>query len=203
MRPQDVGFGDTQLVLGKHSGRHALESRLAKLGYKLKPKELESVFVNFKQIADKKKEVFDDDIIAMVDTRLDDAPSAYQLSRLSVKTETKKNPQVSIELKIKGKIKAGEGTGSGPVDAAYKILDKILQKKTTLLDYQIHSVTMGKDAQGEVTVKIQAPDGQVIRGQGLSTDVIEASVRAYLDAINKMEFHRSQVSKKGRSAHGV
>ncbi len=104
--------------------------------------------------------------------------------------------------KVKGSVKSASGTGSGPVDAAYKIVDKILQRKTRLLDYQIRSVTVGKDAQGEVTVKIEGPSGQVILGQGLSTDVIEASVKAYLDAINKMVY-RSQVSKKGRAAYGV
>jgi len=202
MRPEDVGFGETQLVLGKHSGRHALDSRLTKLGYELGPKELDAVFKNFKELADKKKEVFDDDLIAMVDTRLDDAPKTVELAYLSVQSESGKDPKVSIRLKVKGAERSASGTGSGPVDAAYKIIDKILQRKTRLLDYQIRSVTVGKDAQGEVTVKIQGPAGQVLLGQGLSTDVIEASVKAYLDAINKMVY-RSQVSKKGPAAYGV
>jgi 2-isopropylmalate synthase len=202
MRPEDVGFGETMLVLGKHSGRHALESRLHKLNYKLDAKELDKVFTNFKVLADKKKEVFDDDLIALVDNEIASTPKTVALSYLSVLSQSGKDPKVSIRLKVKGKEKAAAGTGSGPVDAAYKLVDKILQRKTRLLDYQIRSVTVGKDAQGEVTVKIAGTGGQVLLGQGLSTDVIEASVKAYLDAINKM-MYRSQVSKKGPAAYGV
>jgi 2-isopropylmalate synthase len=202
MRPEDVGFGETQLVLGKHSGRHALESRLKKLNYELSAKELEHVFANFKTLADKKKEVFDEDLLALVDSEIASTPKTIELKYLSVLSQSGKDPKVAIRLKEKGREKSAEGTGSGPVDAAYKLIDKLLKRKTRLLDYQIRSVTVGKDAQGEVTVKVQAPGGQVILGQGLSTDIIEASVKAYLDAINKM-IHRSQVSKKGQAAYGV
>ncbi len=201
MRPQDVGFGDTQLVLGKHSGRHALENRLMKLNYHLNQKELEQIFKNFKQLADKKREVFDDDLVALVDKEISTTPKTFELAYLSLLSETGKDPKVTIHLKAKGKTLKGAGTGSGPVDAAYKIIDKLIQRKTRLLDYQIRSVTVGKDAQGEVTVKVQGPADQVILGQGVSTDVIEASVKAYLDAINKI-VSRSQ-SKKGRDTHGV
>ena len=202
MRPEDVGFGETRIVLGKHSGRHALETRLAKLNYKLSAHDLDRIFTEFKQLADKKKEVFDDDLMALVDNEIASSPKTYELLYLSVLSQSGKKPQVSIRLKVKGKQKSVSGSGSGPVDAAYKIIDKIIQKKTRLLDYQIRSVTVGKDAQGEVTVKVQGPDKQMILGQGLSTDIIEASVKAYLDAINKMVY-RSQVSKKGQAAHGV
>jgi 2-isopropylmalate synthase len=203
MRPEDVGFGETLLVLGKHSGRHALESRLTKLNYKLDAKELERVYTEFKILADKKKEVFDDDLIALVDSEISSAPKTVDLKYLSVLSQSGKAPQVSIKLKVKEALKSTSGSGSGPVDAAYKLVDKILQRKTKLLDYQIRSVSTGKDAQGEVTVKIQgAAAGQVILGQGLSTDIIEASVKAYIDAINKMMF-RSQVSKKGPAPYGV
>ncbi len=202
MRPEDVGFGETKLVLGKHSGRHALESRLGKIGYKLSPKELDKVFEDFKTLADKKKEVFDDDIAALVDTRIAGTPKRYELAYLRVLTESGKDPTVSVKIKDKGKVLSASGTGSGPVDAAYKLVDKMIKRKTKLLDYQIRSVTVGKDAQGEVTIKVEGQAGHVVLGQGLSTDVIEASVRAYLDAINKM-VHRSQASSKGRLDHGV
>lgn len=202
MRPEDVGFGETQIVLGKHSGRHALEARLAKLNFTLSQKELDKVFANFKELADKKKEVFDDDLIALVDSEISSTPKVYQLLHLSVLSQSDKAPKVTIRLKDKHKTVEGTGTGSGPVDAAYKVIDKMVSCKTKLLDYQIRSVTVGKDAQGEVTVKIQGPSGQVILGQGLSTDVIEASVKAYLDAINKLVY-RSQVSKKGKTGYGV
>jgi 2-isopropylmalate synthase len=137
-----------------------------------------------------------------VDKEISTTPKAYELAYLSVLAETGKGPKVAIRLKFKNKVLKGAGTGSGPVDAAYKIIDKMLRQKTRLLDYQIRSVTVGKDAQGEVTVKVQGHADQVILGQGVSTDVIEASVKAYLDAINKI-VARAQDPKKGRAAHGV
>ncbi len=202
MRPEDVGFGETMLVLGKHSGRHALENRLTRLGFKLTAKELDLAFQSFKILADKKKEVFDDDLVALVDKEIVTAPKTYELLYLSVLTESDKNPKVTVRIKSKGKVLTGSGTGSGPVDAAYKLIDKMLNRKTRLLDYQIHSVTVGKDAQGEVTVKVAGENERVIIGQGLSTDVIEASVKAYLNAINKIVY-RPHGSKKGRLAYGI
>jgi len=202
MRPEDVGFGETKLVLGKHSGRHALENRLAKLGYKLQSKELDRVFRDFKVLADKKKEVFDEDLEALVDQEIASTPKTYTLHYLSVLTQSDKNPKVAIEIKAKGKILSASGTGSGPVDAAYKIIDKVIKRKMRLLDYQIRSVTVGKDAQGEVTVKVEGARGETFIGRGLSTDVIEASVNAYLDAINKI-LHKGQISQKAGMAYGV
>ncbi len=196
MRPEDVGFGETQLVLGKLSGRHALETRLSKLGYKLSAKELDKAFQTFKQLADKKKEVFDDDLIALVDTEIVSAPKTYELVHLSVSTHSGQEAKVHLRVRCHGKVREAEGSGNGPVDAAYKIIDKIVSHKPKLLDYQIRAVTVGKDAQGEVTVKVHDPGStRAIMGQGVSTDVIEASVQAYLDAINKIAF-RGQAQKK-------
>ncbi|MBI2095470.1 MAG: 2-isopropylmalate synthase [Candidatus Omnitrophica bacterium] len=202
MRPEDVGFGETQLVLGKHSGRHALENRLAKLGFKLNGKELELVFEDFKALADKKKEVFDDDLVALVEKEIAAVPEAHKLVYLRVLTESGEGPKVTLRLRSKGKVAAGTGTGSGPVDAAYKLIDRMIRRRTRLLDYQIRSVTVGKDAQGEVTLKIEGDRGEVVIGRGLSTDVIEASVKAYLDAINKIA-HRSQAARQAKAAYGV
>lgn len=203
MRPEDVGFGETRLVLGKHSGRHALESRLTKLGYKLSEKELAVVFVDFKNLADKKKEIFDEDLVALVDKEIGSIPKTFALKHLRVVTETKKAPSVEMDMTVKGKFVKAVGSGNGPVDAAYKVIDKIIGRpKTKLLDYQIRSVTVGKDAQGEVSVKVQGENNEVILGHGYSTDVIEASVLAYLDAQNKLVF-RSQKTKKERPTYGV
>ncbi len=202
MRPEDVGFGETQLVLGKHSGRHALENRLSKLGYALKPKELDIVFGDFKALADKKKEVFDDDLVALVEKEIVATPKTYALVFLGVVAETGKDPVVTLKIQSKSKFLSAKGTGSGPVDAAYKIIDRLIKRKTRLLDYQIRSVTVGKDAQGEVSVKVEGARDEVIIGRGLSTDVIEASVKAYLDAINKI-LYKPLISKKDRVAHGV
>ena len=186
MRPEDVGFGETRLVLGKHSGRHALENRLAKLGFKLNAKEMETVFEDFKVLADKKKEVFDDDLTALVERQIVSAPKVYELVFFSLLTASGKDPQVTVKIKHRNKIQTATGSGTGPVDAAYKTIDKIIGRKIRLMDYQIRSVTVGKDAQGEVTVKVEGDGGETIIGQGLSLDVIEASVRAYLDAANKI-----------------
>ena len=175
---------------------------LEELGYKLKKDEIEQIYQKFLQVADKKKEVFDDDLLALVDKEVVATPKTYELFYLSVLTESHKDPKVTLKVKLKGKVLTASGTGSGPVDAAYKLIDKLLNRKTRLLDYQIHSVTVGKDAQGEVTVKVAGENEKVIIGQGLSTDVIEASVKAYLNAINKID-HRTQGSKKGRRAYGV
>ncbi len=202
MRPEDVGFGETQLVLGKHSGRHALENRLAKLGFKLSPKELELVFGDFKTLADKKKEVFDDDLAALVEREIVATPETHKLVYLRVLTESGGEPKVTLKLRSKGKTLSAAGTGSGPVDAAYKLIDQMIRRRTRLLDYQIRSVTVGKDAQGEVTLKIEGDQGEVVIGRGLSTDVIEASVKAYLDAINKIA-HRHRGDKKAKAAYGV
>ncbi|MGH7198261.1 MAG: 2-isopropylmalate synthase [Candidatus Omnitrophota bacterium] len=202
MHPADVGFGETLLVLGKHSGRHALENRLVKMGYKLHDKELDRVFQDFKVLADKKKEVFDEDLAALVDKEIVSTPKIYELVYLGVTTESGKEPKVTLKIKAKSKVLTAKGTGSGPVDAAYKTVDKLTGRKTKLLDYQIRSVTVGQDAQGEVTVKIEGTRGESIIGLGLSTDVIEASVKAYLDAINKL-LHRHAVLKEGRVPFGV
>ena len=174
-----------------------------KLGYKLSAKELDRTFESFKHLADRKKEVFDDDIVALVDKEIVSAPKTYELVYLSVATQSDKAPKVSLKIRHKGKSHDASGTGSGPVDAAYKTVDKVVDHKTRLLDYQIRSVTVGKDAQGEVTVKVQdQKSGEVVLGQGVSTDVIEASVSAYLDAINKI-IYRAQSSKKESKAYGV
>ncbi|OIO36211.1 MAG: 2-isopropylmalate synthase [Candidatus Omnitrophica bacterium CG1_02_46_14] len=202
MRPEDVGLVETQLVLGKHSGRHALHNRLTKLGYKLSSQELNLTFQNFKVLADKKKEVFDEDLVALVDKEVVTIPKICELLFLSVLTASQKKSKVTLKIKFKSKVLCASGTGSGPVDAAYKLIDKMLNRKTRLLDYQIHSVTVGKDAQGEVTVKIAGDGGRVILGQGLSTDVIEASVKAYLNAINKIVY-QPRGSKKERLTYGV
>ena len=140
--------------------------------------------------------------MALVDTEIIAAPKTYELAYLSVLTESGKDPKVTLRLKCRGKLLSASGAGSGPVDAAYKTIDKMIKRKTRLLDYQIRSVTVGKDAQGEVTVKVEGARGETIIGRGLSTDVIEASVHAYLDAINKI-LHKSLPSKKEGPAYGV
>ncbi len=186
MSPEDVGVPAAGgLVLGKHSGRHAFKDRLKTLGIELNDVQLDRAFEQFKHLADKKKQVFDEDLIAIVD---DDAKSAYQtweLKSLLVTSGTNIAPQVEITLVSKGKTYAKKSSGDGPVDACYKAIEAITKRKAELLEYGIQSVTQGKDALGEVTVKVTVDDKSVI-GHGASTDIIEASAKAFINAINKV-----------------
>ena len=183
--PADVGFGETRIVLGKHSGRHAFRDRLKKLGLELNGRGLEKAFARFKALADKKKAIFDEDIEAIVEDEVRAAPEVYRLRQFYVASGNQVEPQARLELKFKNKILKASSGGDGPVDACYKAVDKITGMKGKLVDYQLHSITSGKDALGEVTVRVSS-GGKVVSGRGASTDIIEASIKAYLSAMNKM-----------------
>ncbi|HNV24203.1 MAG TPA: 2-isopropylmalate synthase, partial [Candidatus Omnitrophota bacterium] len=159
MRPEDVGFMETGLVLGKHSGRHAFKERLKLLGVQIKDEELDKAFIRFKSVADKKKQVFDEDLLAIVEDEVKVFQKVWTLESLKAEIGTDIAPQVHVELKFKGKTFKKTSTGDGPVDACYKAIDDITKMKGELLDYSIQSVTQGKDALGEVTVKV-AIDGK-------------------------------------------
>jgi 2-isopropylmalate synthase len=185
MRPQDVGFGESRLVLGKHSGRHALNARLIKLGYKFSDEKLQKIFEAFKNLADKKKEVFDDDLKALVEDQVHVVSETYKLHSFQVITGTDADPKAMVKIKKQGKVKEAKGTGDGPVDACYKAIDKITNFKGKLLDYSIRSVTSGKDALGEVSIKVDFK-GRIVSGRAADTDIIKSSIKAYLNAVNKM-----------------
>ena len=185
LKPSDVGVEKTKLVLGKHSGRHAFRERLKKLGFHLKEKEVNRTFQEFKILADKKKEVFDEDIIAIVEDIVMAIKKRYHLEYLQVTSGTNVIPSASLKLKYKKKIVKAASTGDGPVDACYKAIDKATGIKGKLLNYSLRSITGGKDALGDVSVRVKAK-GEVISGRGSSTDIIEASAKAYLNAINHL-----------------
>lgn len=185
IKPQDVGFMESGIVLGKHSGRHAFSDRLKSQGIELSSKELSSVFEKFKTLADKKKTIYDNDLLSLVEEEIKITPKVWQLVDFQVNSGTNIVPQATIKLKSKGKVYSAKSSGDGPVDACYKAIEKIVGIKARLLDYHIDSVTSGKDALGEVNVKI-ASRGKSVGGRSASTDIIEASVKAYLDAINKI-----------------
>jgi len=185
MKPSDVGFGETKLVLGKHSGRHALSARLKKLGYNLKENELKKAFERFKQLADKKKNVYDEDLSAIVEDQMVSVPELYRLEYLHIEGGTQSEPKATVKLRVKTKSVEATASGDGPVDACYKAVDKITGLRGKLLDYSIRSITSGKDAIGEASIKLTVK-GRVVTGRGTSTDVIEASVKAYLNAMNKI-----------------
>jgi 2-isopropylmalate synthase len=184
IRPEDVGFTGLGLVLGKHSGRHALKDRLKQLGIVLSDEELVKAFERFKTLSDKKKEVFDEDLIAIVEDEVQEVKEVWSLESLVVTSGTGIKPKVELKLRSGSKSFSRETTGDGPVDACYLAVDEVTGLKGKLLNYSIHSVTQGKDAQGEVRVCVSF-DGQKVTGIGASTDVIEASVKAYLNAVNK------------------
>lgn len=184
MKPQDVGFEESKLVLGKHSGRHALLNRLTKLGFRLSEAKLNEVFDAFKKLADKKKEVFDDDLKAIVEEKTSTTAEVYKLHDFQVTTGTDIAPQATVRLKKKGLLLQAKSTGDGPVDACYKSVDKITNAKGKLLDYSITSITSGKDALGEVSVKVAFKD-RTVSGRAADTDIIQASIKAYINAVNK------------------
>ena len=186
IKPQDVGFYGVGLVLGKHSGRHAFSERLKQLGFHLTAQQLNKAFVRFKQLADKKKNIFDDDLMAIVEDEIRAIKPLWQLDSFVVNSGTQITPTATVRLKKKGKILAASSAGDGPVDACFKAIDKITNIKVKLQDYRLEAVTSGKDALGEVNLKLDVK-GKIASGRGSSTDIIESSVRAYIDAINKIE----------------
>ncbi len=194
MRPQDVGVPSSKLVLGKHSGRHALSKRLKELGYDVSGAELETIYEKFKILTDKKKVVFDDDLQALVEEDLNQMAETYTLEYLNTSSGTGIIPTATLRLAKNEKATAAgkarmvvqeAACGDGPVDAAYKAIDKITGVKVKLVDYNLRAISGGKDAQGEVNVKVEYK-GASFSGRGTSTDIIEASAKAYLQAINKI-----------------
>jgi 2-isopropylmalate synthase len=185
MKPEDVGWTGDSLVLGKHSGRHALQDRVNQLGIILQqPEDFEKLFNRFKDLCDKKKEVYDEDLFAIVDDELMRPPEVYHLERLWVDSDTDFASTAKIKLVKGGEEFKCEETGDGPVDAVYRAIDKIVGQ-ARLLEYQITAVTGGKDALGKVNVMVQMGD-QIGRGRGASTDIVEASAKAYMNAVNKI-----------------
>ena len=186
IRPADVGFTGTGIVLGKHSGRHALGDRLKELGFVLSSAQLDKISERFKALADKKKNIFDDDLISIVEDETHIIKPTWKLESFVINSGTKVIPTANVALKYKNKIHSAISSGDGPVDACFKTIDKVTGIKGELQDYRIEAVTQGKDALGEVSLKLKAK-GRVVSARGSSTDIIEASVRAYINALNKIE----------------
>jgi 2-isopropylmalate synthase len=185
MTPDSVGWGDTKIVLGRHSGRHGLKSRLQDLGYKLGKEELDKVYGRFLDVADKKKEVFDADLEALVGDEVQDFEEAFKLDYFHILSGDKVLPTATIRLKYKDESIQDASIGDGPVDAAFKAVDKIIGVPVKLMEYTLQALPGGKAAMGEVHVTI-TNNGRKFLGRGASTDVIEASIRAYIHAHNKL-----------------
>jgi 2-isopropylmalate synthase len=185
MKPGEIGLSSSSIVLGKHSGRHAFKDRLKKLGFNLRESELEKAFRFFKELADKKKFIYDEDIETIIDGKLKEVSQTWKLIYFHISAGTHTVPTATIKLKSKDGVFNEASSGDGPVDACYKAIDKITRIKGELKNYSIQAVTSGKDALGEVTVHVRSK-GNIATGKYASTDVIEASVKAYLNAINKL-----------------
>jgi 2-isopropylmalate synthase len=186
MDPATIGIPKSFLVLGKHSGRHAFKDRIVFLGYKLTEEQVESAFVKFKALADKKKEIFDEDIEALVDEQLDVSASLWELVGLQVTSGGNTVPTATVALRDSGGVTVQDASiGDGPVDAIYSAIQRLTGIKVSLIDYRIRSVSRGTEALGEAHVELEHA-GKSVRGRGISTDILEASARAYLAAINRL-----------------
>jgi 2-isopropylmalate synthase len=186
MDPASVGLSKNELVLGKHSGRHAFKNRVVELGYRLNEAQVEAAFAKFKALADKKKEVFDEDIEAIVDDQLETASGLWSLVGLQVTAGSTAIPTAVVSLRdTNGEQVQDASVGDGPVDAIYSAIARLTGVKGALTDYRVQSVTRGKEAQGEVHIEFDH-HGTKVRGRGLSTDILEASALAYLAAINRL-----------------
>ncbi len=183
--PKSIGLKESKLILGKHSGRNAFGKRLQSLGFKLSEKEFEKAFSRFKSLADKKKEVFDEDIEAIIEDEITRIPETFELLYVNTTSGRGTIPTSTVRLKNRGRICEDAACGDGPVDATYKTIDRIAGTGAQLVDYSLRAVTSGRDALGEVFVKIKKA-GRVYSGKGASTDIIEASAKAYINALNKL-----------------
>ena len=186
MNPEMVGISSNRLVMGKHSGRHAFKLQLEELGYNLEGEELDKAFKEFKALTDRKKEILDEDIISLLDTHiLGSGEEIFTLESLQVSSGTNISSTATVSLKINGRETREAACADGPVDAIYKAIEKIVNLPVKLESYSISAVTGGTDAQGEVVVRVSF-DGHLFVGRGLSVDIIEASARAYVNALNKI-----------------
>jgi 2-isopropylmalate synthase len=217
MRPEDVGVNQSKLVLGKHSGRHALRIRLAEMGHSLDEAELDKAFARFKELADRKKVITDLDLEALIADEFYRPRDIFALDGLQVACGTMGMPTATVRLRgPDGKIHTHASIGTGPVDATYKAIDSIVKIPAVLLEFNIHAITEGIDALGEVTVRVQPKDGmqkmdaqretpygRIFGGHGADTDIIVASAKAYLAALNKLITAQTEAVEAKQHDYGV
>jgi 2-isopropylmalate synthase len=203
MRADQIGLTASNLVLGKHSGRHALRVRLEELGYGLNPEELNRAFARFKEIADKKKEVSDRDLEAIMADELRQAPETYHVELMQVSCGEPLIPTATVQIRLPdGKVTTSASTGTGPVDAVFKAIDAIVGLPNALQVYTVHSVTQGMDALAEVSLRIEI-DGRTYHGRGADTDIVVASASAYMSALNRAVAADAAGEKRPALAHAT
>ncbi|SFD19274.1 2-isopropylmalate synthase [Thiohalospira halophila DSM 15071] len=187
MRAEDVGWNTNRMVLGKHSGRNAFKSRLAEIGIELESEAiLNDAFAKFKELADKKHEIFDEDLQTLVtEAGVEAENQRVQLVSVHVCSETGETPEATVTLEVDGEERQGRATGSGSVDATFSAIEAVMASTTQLLLYSVNNITSGTDAQGEVTVRLER-GGRIVNGQGADVDIVIASAQAYINALNKI-----------------
>ena len=191
MTPESVGISQTSLVMGKHSGRHAFREKIKALGYELGDNQLQEAFTRFKDLADRKKHVFDDDIVALVDDEVAKGADRVKLVSLRVIAGSEGPQQANLKLEIDGKETEIDSTGDGPVDATFNAINALFPHEANLQLYQVHAVTEGTDAQAEVSVRLEEK-GKTVTGRAADTDTMVASARAYVSALNKLLIKREK-----------
>ncbi len=191
MKPEDVGIPQSKLVLGKHSGRHAFKLRLQDLGYELSESDMNSAFEKFKHLSDQKKYIFDEDIETLVSQEVSKVPEIYALSGLEVLSGIDVRPTATVKMFAHDQIIEKTEHGDGPVDAVYRAIVAITNTKSNLLKFDVKGITGGTDALGEVVVTLEE-SGRTVRGQGADTDIIVASAKAYINALNKLAVRKTQ-----------
>ena len=185
MRPEDIGLAASRVVLTARTGRHGLRDRLEKLGFKLSKDELDATYHRFLQVADKKQEVFDEDLMAILHDEIHPVTEIYHLEYLHAYSGTAAIPTATVRVRVKDEVKEGASVGDGPVDAVCKAISAVTATSATLIRYEIRAVTSGTEAMGEVTAQLEQ-GGRRVMGRGASTDVIEASAKAFVDGLNKL-----------------
>ncbi|MDJ0912667.1 MAG: 2-isopropylmalate synthase [Desulfobacterales bacterium] len=194
MKPETIGLSRNRLVLGKHSGRHALRNHLKEMGYDLSDEELDIVFTKFKDLADKKKQLVDEDLEAIVTEGILRTVDVFELEYLHVTCGTTVLPMASVKLNVNGRSMKGAGYGNGPIDSAFNTIAKIVGTDSELLRFSVSALTGGTDAQGEVTVRLQE-DGLLALGRGSDPDIITASAKAYINGLNRLEYLKRHPNK--------
>ena len=187
MKPETIGLSASKLVLGKHSGRHALRSHLKDMGYDLSDEELQLVFTKFKELADKKKHIVDEDLEVIVTEGILRTADIFRLEYLHVTSGTTVFPMASVKLAINERSVQGAGYGNGPIDAAFNTIAKLTGTESELLRFSVSALTGGTDAQGEVTVRL-SEKGLIALGSGADPDIITASAKAYVNGLNRLEY---------------
>jgi 2-isopropylmalate synthase len=201
MQPEDVGQGSSSLVMGKHAGRAGFRAKLKDLGYELGQNALNEAFQRFKDLADKKKHVFDDDIIALVDDALASGTDKIQVKHLRVIAGTEGPQEAFLTVTIEGVEKSANATGDGPVDAVFNAIQAVVPHAAILRLFQVHAVTEGTDAQAQVSVRLEE-DGRIATGAAADTDTLTASAKAYVNALNNLFARKEKTAPQARVASG-